>query len=438
MSSAANVLEVPAIVSASDGQSSNGQIAAARLHVLNLAPIKERLGEKWPKLSDLVHRLFETALSEAQGPRDHFVLVDELSYVVTFHGLSFEEASIACTSVAQKVCEKLFGGIEKGFDAGVTVRALVGQLAEEVLGQVFRDGKHIAAHLELNAREIVVKSDPARKPPRVTQVTPGADDTDWAPVATIQKARAALAPLGLDIGLFPIWELAKAKSSCLYASPFARGGTPRMGCARHLLSAAPAQAVETEIAVLVTAHAYAHRLRRAGKVCALGAAVSFETLMGFHNRIRYITALKSLALPPECPLLLKIEDVPEGTLPDRIAQIIAMLAVPHVRVTVQFRSPQTVPTHVDIRLGASGLGFALPHHYDPALLTIFMKKLVHVFAEQKAFVFAEGLDTAELVAAAQSCGVRFGTGKALRKVWFSGEDALPTFPLSLEHGLPQA
>src|ERR1700753_2832662 len=114
-----------AVLEAAIDPVSDGQIAAATLHVLNLAPIKERLGEKWPKLSDLVHRLFETALSEAQGSRDHFVLVDELSYVVTFHGLSFEEASIACTAVAQKVCEKLFGGIEKGFDAGVTVRALV-------------------------------------------------------------------------------------------------------------------------------------------------------------------------------------------------------------------------------------------------------------------------------------------------------------------------
>ena len=415
MSSAASSLEsVPA------------QTTAAKLHVLNLEPIKLRLGEKWPKLSNLVHKLFEAALRDAQSGRDHFVQVDELSYVVTFHGLSFEEANVACTSVAQKVCEKLFGGT----DAGVSVRALVGQLPDDVLGQHFQDGKHIAAHLELNGREIVVKSDPTREPPRVTHVTPGADDIDWVPVDTIKKARAAVLPLGLEIGFFPIWELGKGKSSCIYASPYSKGGVPKMGCTRQLLSTLPDKAVDAEIAILMTANAYAHRLRNAGKVCALGAAVSFESLMSLHARIRYITALKSLKIPAECPVLLKIENVPDGTPLGKVAEVIAMLAVPNVRFTVQFRSPQAAPAKVDIRLGAAGMGFALPLHYDAALAAIFMKKMVQGFAEQKGFVFVEGLDTPELVAAAKNSGVRFGTGQAISKLSFSGEDHLPNFPIS--------
>src|SRR6185503_14056356 len=328
MSSPASVLEIV-----------NTHTAAAKLHVLNLAPIKERLGEKWPKLSGLVHKLFETALREAQGPRDHFVLVDELSYVVTFHALTFHEATIACTAVAQKVCEKLFGGT----GAAVTVRALVGQLAEDVLALQFQDGKHIADHLELNAREIVVKSDPSRKPPRVTQITPGADDLDWAPLQTIRKARESVQPLGLEIGFFPVWELGKEKSSYLMASAFSRG-TPKIGYTRQLLSSLPPKVVDAEIALLMAAHAYAYRLQQAGKLCALGAAVSFESLMSFHHRIRYITALKSLTIPPGCPLLLKIEDVPQGTPLSKLAELIAMLAVPQVRFMVQFRNLQAVPS----------------------------------------------------------------------------------------------
>jgi len=411
MSSPASVLEIV-----------NTHTAAAKLHVLNLAPIKERLGEKWPKLSGLVHKLFETALREAQGPRDHFVLVDELSYVVTFHALTFHEATIACTAVAQKVCEKLFGGT----GAAVTVRALVGQLAEDVLALQFQDGKHIADHLELNAREIVVKSDPSRKPPRVTQITPGADDLDWAPLQTIRKARESVQPLGLEIGFFPVWELGKEKSSYLMASAFSRG-TPKIGYTRQLLSSLPPKVVDAEIALLMAAHAYAYRLQQAGKLCALGAAVSFESLMSFHHRIRYITALKSLTIPPGCPLLLKIEDVPQGTPLSKLAELIAMLAVPQVRFMVQFRNLQAVPSEVDIRLGAAGLGFGLPHNYDAGLAAIFMKRLVH--AAPGGFVFVEGLDTPELLAAALACGVRFGTGQAAGKLWFTGEDNLPSFPL---------
>ena len=70
-------------------QSSVSKTAAAKLHVLNLAPIKEKLNAKWPKLSELVHKLFEKSIRDAQGPRDHFIQLDELAYVVTFHGLSF-------------------------------------------------------------------------------------------------------------------------------------------------------------------------------------------------------------------------------------------------------------------------------------------------------------------------------------------------------------
>ncbi len=76
------------------------------------------------------------------------------------------------------------------------------------------------------------------------------------------------------------------------------------------------------------------------------------------------------------------------------------------------------------------MGFALPHNFDVALAATFMKKLAHAFAEQKGFVFVEGLDTPELVVAAQSCGVRFGTGAALNNLWLSGLDPLPSFPLS--------
>jgi hypothetical protein len=39
------------------------------------------------------------------------------------------------------------------------------------------------------------------------------------------------------------------------------------------------------------------------------------------------------------------------------------------------------------------------------------------------------LDTPELAAAAQACGVRFGTGQAVSRTWFSGDEKLPVFPL---------
>ena len=105
------------------------EVAAAKLHVLHLDPIKAKLGEKWERLSNLVHKLFERTLYQAQGPRDHFLLVDELSYVVTFHDLSLEEAGLACATVARKVCELLFGS---DID-DIAVRSLVGPVSSALL-----------------------------------------------------------------------------------------------------------------------------------------------------------------------------------------------------------------------------------------------------------------------------------------------------------------
>src|SRR3569833_3335773 len=44
-------------------------LPAAKLHVLQLAPIKEKIGDRWPRMSLLVHTLFENALRHAQGPQ---------------------------------------------------------------------------------------------------------------------------------------------------------------------------------------------------------------------------------------------------------------------------------------------------------------------------------------------------------------------------------
>ena len=90
--------EADSAVAWAEDRASLVDVSAAKLHVLQLEPIKIRLGARWARLADLVHKLFEKALRRAQGPSDHFVAVCELSYVVTFHGLSLNEASLACTA----------------------------------------------------------------------------------------------------------------------------------------------------------------------------------------------------------------------------------------------------------------------------------------------------------------------------------------------------
>jgi len=103
---------------------SSTTISAAKVHVLQLDPIKQRVGDRWPRLSLLVHKLVHTALQKAQGPRDHFESVGELAYIATFHNLNQQEADAALADIVQKVCEKLWGaGVQE-----ISVRSVVGEV----------------------------------------------------------------------------------------------------------------------------------------------------------------------------------------------------------------------------------------------------------------------------------------------------------------------
>ena len=194
------------------GQLAAEQIAAAKLHVLHLDPIKAKLGDKWERLSNLVHKLFERTLYQAQGPRDHFLLVDELSYVVTFHDLSLEEAGLACASVARKVCELLFGS---DID-DIAVRSLVGPVSAALLGGNLSDAARIAEILERRGGEIIVTPKTADSGWQIRPRSRGG--ARWQPRGWIKKAHMLVFDTGLRTGFFPIWDLKSRKSVSLYCS----------------------------------------------------------------------------------------------------------------------------------------------------------------------------------------------------------------------------
>jgi len=403
----------------SDARPAPSTVTAAKLHVLHLEPIKAKLGEKWERLSDLVHKLFEKTLHQTQGPRDHFLRVDEMSYVVTFHDLSVEAADLACASVAQKVCELLFGS---DID-DIAVRSLVGQVSNTELNGKLADAARITEVLERQGKETIV--------------TPKSIDPGWraqemakAGLAWIGKARAHAHAAGIDFRFYPIWDLKNRKSASFFCSAFSGADRAPISARRVLLPATESHVLDMEIALLNAAAGYAQRVHAAQKVCALGVGVSYETLSGFHSRIHYIGALKAAQTVATCPLLLRVEQVPIGTPLGRLAEMVAMLQIPNVRLTVAFHSLRNLP-QLDVRLGAVGLGASLKN-WDGGDLAAASKKLARRAADQKAFAFLHDIDSEEMLAAAAQNGIRFGSGRALdQNRSFSGEEAVPDLPLQL-------
>lgn len=96
-------------------------VSASKIHMLGLDAIKMRLGAKWDRMSDLVHRYFEAAIRRELGPGDTFSSAGELSYLILFRNLTLSEARLKCTVVVEEVCHKLFGEQEEE----ISIRSLV-------------------------------------------------------------------------------------------------------------------------------------------------------------------------------------------------------------------------------------------------------------------------------------------------------------------------
>jgi hypothetical protein len=403
---------------------SSHKVAAAALHILNLEPIKAKLGSKWDKLSALVHTLFEKSLRRAQGPADHFLLVDEMSYVVTFHSLSLEEASVACASVAQEVCDMLFGADVED----ISIRGLIGPVPAAMLESATASGAQITELLERTGGEILVT--PHQNPEII-----------WENIDTSMPAQTVSAgawndrtlflaeQAGVKVGYFPVWELAGRKSSTLFLSAFNRISDSPVSARTAMRGAEMPQIVNFETTLLQAAAEYAQAVHAGQKRCALGVGVSYETLSGFHSRIHYIGALKSIHVPADCPLLLCVDQVPDGTPVGRLAEMVAMLAMPNVRIMVQFESLRALP-QLDIRLGAIGIGGTLPHNCDPAAANAIAQKLARRATGQKAFALLHGLDSEAALEASLNSHIRFGSGSAIHPVRiFSSKNPIPDFPL---------
>jgi hypothetical protein len=103
--------------------------------------------------------------------------------------------------------------------------------------------------------------------------------------------------------------------------------------------------------------------------------------------------------------------------------------VPNVRITLQFESLRSLP-ELDVRVGAIGIGGALPPHCDVPTAVALAQRLVRRTSGQKAFAFLHGLENEALIETSIKNHVRFGSGRAIGAGrHFTGNEPIPDFPL---------
>jgi len=406
--------------------SGSDAVSAAKLHVLGLGPLKERLGPRWDRLSDLVHRLMEKAIRAAQGPADHCIVLDELSYAVTFGNLSLAQANRVCAAIARNVCVHLFGDqIDE-----VSVRSIV---AEIVTLEVLADsdlGAKIEALVERHGTESIFTHGIESGSPDPVVIVAGAPPASAHPVVDhIEAINVRFAQFGLRLGILPIWDLNRGTSNCLYVTAFsgsASGAIPAGRLSRTGVS--DQQILDMELDQLLAASLFAQELHDAHKACAIGVGVSYSSVNGFRSRIRYITALQKARFFPKNPLLLKIEQIPEGAPESRIADLIAMLSLTNVKITLEFQALSAI-TNVELRVGPIGIGGVIPPGLDRETAMTICGKLANHATSHKLFAFLDHLDTPDRVAMAAKGYIRFGMGAALTQMPFEKLDLSLQFPM---------
>jgi hypothetical protein len=330
-----------------------------------------------------------------------------------------------CASIAREVCEHLFGDkIDE-----VSVRTIIAEVVAPDRPIDAHKSAYLEAALERDGVETIHTHCAPSEPPK--PAAPAAESHP-APAASVSEpiaaAHALLAQKGLKLGLFPMWELKKGASNSLFLTAFTGNGTGALSTGTSRLLAAEAQIVDIEISHLLAAAAYAARMRAEQKVCAVAVGVSYNTLGSFRSRIRYMAALQAAVFPSSNPLLVRIEQIPEGAPDGRIAEFAAMLTPKNVRVSLEFCSLATL-RRIDIRLGVMAMGGTLPA--DHVLAQETAERLIQKTMIQKSFSFLENLDSPQHLALANRANIRFGRGLALSNRHFSGLEPVPAFPLVL-------
>lgn len=114
-----------------------GSVAAGRVHLLSLEPVRNRLGTRWERSAERVQRTVETELRSRLGSRDFHSKTSEISYVIVFGDCSEAEAKLKVALLTESILSKLFGSKEAEELRQHAVRSVItgpnGQLATAAL-----------------------------------------------------------------------------------------------------------------------------------------------------------------------------------------------------------------------------------------------------------------------------------------------------------------
>jgi hypothetical protein len=384
--------------------------AAGKIHMLDLAALKARLGNKWERMSAPVRLFFEAAIKRGLGPGDTFCHVDELSYLVMFRDLTAVQAELKCAAIAEEVCKRLFG--ENGEQ--VALRNLVGQIDMRALPRDIDRNDALNALLERHGKESIVSADPGRSARhaveeiggRIFRLTFGGD-----------AGQHRVASRDIMFVYRPIWDTAKQAVLMYLCQPTLAviQNAPVRPVYGFCLAEGEEDQSALDVLVLQECINRATRLNGAGLRVLLAVPVHFNTIARPRFWMAYAAAYRQT--PPDVlrDLAFAVFGIDTGVPNIRLAQELPKLSrgIHPIICMIDHRDGAGIQF---ARTGAFALGMALDHCEPEKLVFEKLDALAKAAKEASAETFALGVSSTSIVLNAINSGVRFLEGTIVRPV----------------------
>jgi hypothetical protein len=245
----------------------------------------------------------------------------------------------------------------------------------------------------------------AAAPPR-TPVAPVIARVETDPLARL-AASGIPGYEGLRLGFQPVYDLRRGAASTYLCTPF----RPAEEMPASLSAVDPRDRPSLDEAMLDHSLKLTRDIAAAHRTAAAATPVSFETLASPRGRRLYQLALKSADAAANPLIVVKIEDVPQGTPAARLAEIVATIRPYARRIFVQLPGADMRLNEAG-QLGATGVFAALPQDCGSSAALALARMLVRAAEMQHACCYMENVRNAALLGVVRSAGVRLASGAA--------------------------
>lgn len=378
-------------------------ILSGNIHLVGLSRIRERLGLEWPRIADRAQDVALKVIQRMCRPTDVFTRYDDLSFIIIFSDLSFDQAQLRCHEIGDEIGRRLLG---EQFAAEAT----------DVSTGVFEnDGSLVFTAVDKDELIKRLTSGVSKAPtPEEAVAKTDSDIPDFA-FAQIDREKALAS---MEVMYRPMWNL-RHKAIANY---FATAGAVNVFGDRLWDTALRREyngVVSTmEFDIFIARRALRDMAAKVaqGQKVLLGWPVHFETLGSRTGRQGYVDLCRAIPDAVRQLLILEVDGIPEGTPQSRLLEIIAVIK-PFCRGQI-IRVPYTFRNFGHLTgTGLNGVGFDLSVTPKSDTESI---KILNDFATAADKVglryYAHGVTTRAQALAALSAGYEWIDGDAVNQM----------------------